>query len=217
MDSNHVYVKKYYKTEENPDVFPIDEKEVWRYAGYRGGPSLEEAQLREVFTKVYEECANAFSYTVCYARLPLTWEGTELVYPFRTQSKALANFLKGCEEVVLFAATVGQEIDRHILRNEKIAPTKALLCQAYGAERVEALCDAFAGEVEEEMAAEGLKVINRFSPGYGDLSLDVQKDFFRILDISHRLGISLGDSMLMRPSKSVTAILGLKKTTDVAL
>ena len=48
----------------------------------------------------------------------------------------------------------------------------------------------------------------RFSPGYGDLSLEVQKEIFSLLDCPRKIGVSLGDSLLMTPSKSVTAIIG---------
>ena len=40
----------------------------------------------------------------------------------------------------------------------------------------------------------------RFSPGYGDLPLTVQKDFFRVLDCTRKIGLSLNDSLLMSPS-----------------
>ena len=49
----------------------------------------------------------------------------------------------------------------------------------------------------------------RFSPGYGDLPIEVQKDFLPLLDAERRLGITLSESCLMAPSKSVTAIIGV--------
>ncbi|MBR3258643.1 MAG: vitamin B12 dependent methionine synthase, partial [Eggerthellaceae bacterium] len=47
-------------------------------------------------------------------------------------------------------------------------------------------------------------------PGYGDLPLEVQPDLLGLLDASRRLGITLSDSLLMSPTKSVTAIVGLR-------
>ena len=55
----------------------------------------------------------------------------------------------------------------------------------------------------------GLHTRARFSPGYGDLKLSSQKDIFRVLDCSRKIGLSLNDSLLMSPSKSVTAIIGV--------
>ena len=51
----------------------------------------------------------------------------------------------------------------------------------------------------------------RFSPGYGDLPLELQKDVFRVLDCPRKIGLSLNESLLMSPSKSVTAIIGIGK------
>ena len=49
----------------------------------------------------------------------------------------------------------------------------------------------------------------RFSPGYGDLPLDVQRPLFAALDVPRKIGVSLTDSLLMAPSKSVSAIIGI--------
>ena len=78
--------------------------------------------------------------------------------------------------------------------------------QAIGAERIEAVCDCFCDEIKKEFVC-SLKP--RFSPGYGDLSLETQKQLFSILDCERQLGISLNSSLLMSPSKSVTAFVGL--------
>ena len=89
------------------------------------------------------------------------------------------------------------------------APASALLCQAIGAERIEALCDAFTDWLEAEVSPRGLFLRPRFSPGYGDLPLTLQREILRALDSPRTLGITLNRSLLMSPSKSVTAIIGL--------
>ena len=62
---------------------------------------------------------------------------------------------------------------------------------------------------QKEYEAQGLFLRPRFSPGYGDLKLDHQKDWFRLLDISKQIGVELTDSLLMVPTKSVTALIGI--------
>ena len=52
----------------------------------------------------------------------------------------------------------------------------------------------------------------RFSPGYGDLPLSAQKNIFAVLDPERRIGLTLNSSLLMSPSKSVTAFVGLGNT-----
>ena len=81
---------------------------------------------------------------------------------------------------------------------------------AIGAERIESLCDCLQQQLSAHFASEGLFLQRRFSPGYGDLPLAMQREIFQVLDCSRQLGLSLNDSLLMSPSKSVTALAGLK-------
>ncbi len=208
MDNNTIFVKRYSGTEGK--LASVNEREVWRYAGCRGVlPGADDA-LYALFRETIEECAGIFRYRLCFSRFPLVWKNESPVLPFPCSSKDLALCLKGCSQAVMFAGTVGLEIDRKISRYKHFLPTKALFLQALGAERIEALCDTFCGEFRADVCREGLDITPRFSPGYGDLPLELQSDFVRILDCSRQAGISLSSSMLMTPSKSVTAIFGLK-------
>ena len=58
------------------------------------------------------------------------------------------------------------------------------------------------------------QIRSRFSPGYGDFSLTYQLDFDRILNMRNTLGITLNDALLMTPSKSITAVIGIPKSGD---
>ena len=118
----------------------------------------------------------------------------------------LSKNLKDCSSVIVFAATIGVEIDRLIAKYGRISPSKALVIQAIGAERIEALCDEFCSDIANEKK---MRLTPRFSPGYGDLPLNIQKNIFDVLDCSKRIGLTLNDSLIMSPSKSVTAFVGV--------
>lgn len=207
MNSSTVFVKKYGENE----IQSINENEVWRYASYRGPLSEISEELSEVFEEVKEELKGSFSHKVCYRRIELKWENGEPLLPFSAKSKALARLLEGCNEIILFAATIGLESDRYIAKQLKISPVKSLIANAYGAERIEKLCDTFCEDLQKELASENLFMTKRFSPGYADLPLGVQTELCNLLDCHIQIGISLNESLLMSPSKSVTAIMGLKK------
>lgn len=182
---------------------PFCEKEILRYAGC-GAPDTDMQQLLGL---CMEEAQNQLTYKVCYRELPVTI--TEAMCDFGifcARSEKLAHHLAGCDAVLLFGATVGIELDRLIAKYGRISPAKALMLQAIGAERIEALCDVFCHDYAGE---QGVELRARFSPGYGDLPLEVQKDVFRVLDCSRKIGLSLGGSLLMSPSKSVTAFVGV--------
>ena len=77
--------------------------------------------------------------------------------------------------------------------------------QAIGTERIESRCDEFCNYIEKEYGY----TAPRFSAGYGDFPLDIQKEIFDVLDPGRKIGVTLNQSMLMSPSKSVTAIVGI--------
>ena len=96
-----------------------------------------------------------------------------------------------------------------IRRYAMLSPSRALIYQAIGAERVEAACGAFCDEMKQALAPSGRTLRPRFSPGFGDVSLDIQEQIVRVLDCARKIGVTLNESMLMSPSKSVTAFAGI--------
>ena len=179
------------------------------------------AQVEEILNETMKEeytdmekalslISGVLSFRVGFVVIPLRWDEEGFpILPFPQKSEKLRNNLRGCDQAVLFAATIGSGIDRLIRRYEKADPKLGLLLQGIGAERVESLCDAFNLDVTEMSETEGGSTRLRYSPGYGDLSIEVQKAFLPLLDAERRLGITLSDSCLMAPSKSVTAIIGI--------
>ncbi|MBQ8402298.1 MAG: Vitamin B12 dependent methionine synthase activation subunit [Clostridia bacterium] len=184
------------------EAIPVNRREIFRYAGCPSPGEAEIAVLNDCLT----ELEGKLSLRVCWREFPLT--GPAL--PFTNAVSAdMAKYLQGCCAVVAFGATIGLEIDRLIVRYGRLSPVKALFYQAIGAEQIESLCDAFCDALAEQYSPAQLRP--RYSPGYGDLPLTVQKDLFAVLDCPRKIGLTLNDSMLMSPSKSVTAIVGVKQ------
>ena len=187
---------------------PFCEKEILRYAGCKDTDSETAALLAECI----KEAEGKLTYKVCYREFPIKSDGDICDFgAFYLKSKNLAANLKSCENVIIFAATIGVEIDRLIAKYGRISPAKALMFQSIGAERIEALCDAFCEDIKNERNV-GLNP--RFSPGYGDLPLEAQKNIFAVLEPARRIGLTLSDSLMMSPSKSVTAFVGLSSDKE---
>lgn len=193
----------YLKTYEKPDY---NIKEILRYMGCK---EADEA-LSELVDECINELGNRLTFKVCYTVLPINFNenGVDLTFA-QPKSTSLARTLCGCRQILLFAATVGLEIDRLIARYGIISPVKSVIYQAIGAERIESLCDAFEADVRKKAEENGKYIRPRFSPGYGDLELDLQTKIFDVLNCGKRIGLTLNDSLLMSPSKSVTAIIGI--------
>ena len=123
---------------------PICEKEILRYAGSREANEGVSELLREAL----EEALPRMSYKVCYCVLPVKIAQDMCDFDvFSVKSEKLAKNLEGCATVMIFAATVGIEIDRLITKYGRLSPSRALMMQAIGAERIESLCNAFNSEV----------------------------------------------------------------------
>lgn len=118
------------------------------------------------------------------------------------QSRDLRRCLGEAKEAYLFAATLGHDVDRLIRKYAALSAADLLIVQAIAATAIEQYID-------DETASWGEKLLPRFSPGYGDLPLSVQREFLATLDPKGSLGITLTETFLMIPSKSVTAIIGV--------
>lgn len=193
---------------------PLNRKEILRYAGARTSTPETDALLASCL----DELADGLSYGLCYREFPIALQNGTLDLTFaRTDSVDLQKTLDGCDSIILFAATVGHDIDRKIAKYSRLSPAKALLFQSIGAAAIEALCDRFNLDMKEEKAKLQRALTPRFSPGYGDLPLALQKDIFAALDCGRKIGLTLTDSLLISPTKSVTAIIGIKKADSKGL
>ena len=175
----------------------VDKKEILRYMGCKTPDDNILSLLEECLT----EAMPTFSYAVSYSVYPIK-------YKKDISSNGLLKHLSDSDEIIIFAATIGVGIDRLISKYSRISPTKAVIFQAIGTERIEALCDSFCDEMKKKYKC----ITNRFSPGYSDWDIKDQKLIISVTDATKNLGICLNDSFLMSPSKSVTAVVGIKNT-----
>ena len=164
----------------------VDEREVLRYAGVRESDSA----TNELLKKCIVESWDKLSYKVCYRVFDLSAKGDELDLGFaQIKSHALAKRLDGCEKILLFCATIGSDIDRLIAKYNVLSPSTAVILQALGSERVEALCDVFCEKIGVLIAEKGYSSTTRFSPGYGDLPLELQINIFDALECPKDLAL----------------------------
>lgn len=183
----------------------IDRREALRYLGY--SRSVEDMSgVENLIDGCEREVLAVQSLKAVYSLYDISrGDGLDLGFA-RTDSRDLEKYLSGCNKIALFAATAGAGIDRLIAKYNRISPARAAVTQALGAALVEEWCNT----VHAQLTAQYGAITARFSCGYGDLPLTLQRDIFAALDVTKKIGVTLSDDCFMTPTKSVTTIVGIK-------
>ncbi len=201
---------------EKYDVASVDRAEVLRYLGYSGQPMTPEldARVDGVVTRCLDIARPAGVWRIfdVAGRRPLAdgrpavrLEGTSL----ELIGESMRAHMEGAVSVAVMAVTAGMTVERELRRLSLTDPVEQCIFDAAGTTVVERAADACEASVVAAAHAAGLYTNFRFSPGYGDMPLDTQPVLLAALDAQRRLGITLSKSLLMTPTKSVTAVVGL--------
>lgn len=187
----------------------INIRETLRYLGY--GRNQADGQTLALVESCWAELEETAVRRCCFREYPLSCpDGAVLdMTCFQTDSRDLGKNLKDCQAVILFAATLGVQTDSLIRRYTRLQMSRAVVLQAAAAAMLEDYCDQVNEEIRQEYEGRGLYLRPRFSPGYGDFSLECQPALLGALEASKRIGITLTDTLLMAPAKSVTAVIGV--------
>jgi len=119
--------------------------------------------------------------------------------------------IKGLEAVAVFACTAGADISDVSKRFlEKGDLIQGYIFDTIGSVTVESAMDTIQQQIAEKERREGRKITNRFSPGYCGWHLRAQHQLFSLLP-QNFCGITLTESALMQPIKSVSGIIGMGK------
>ena len=163
--------------------------------------------------KCRERLQKVISYRCAYIRTPLFLKDSNICdFGFMTiQSRDLFRNLSGCKEAFVLAVTTGIQVDRLLMRLNVTSQAEHFMTDALSSAAVESFCD-YVCELLQKQADCAV----RFSPGYGDVSIEYQKPLLERLGAYENLGITLNAAYLMTPVKSITAIMGIKNIEGVS-
>lgn len=183
-------------------------REAVRYLGY--GKHAVDDQTLGLIADSFGSLRTLSSRKSVYRIFDLEQEDGETVRfgSLTVKSKSLGKNLRGCDKIVLFGATLGIGVDQLLSRTSKTDMAKTVVLQACAAALLEEYCDECQERIRQEMESEGRYLRPRFSPGYGDFPIECQRDLVRMLDCAKSIGLTLTESCMMAPSKSVTAVIG---------
>lgn len=192
----------------------IRTREAVRYLGY-GRNAVDDRTLAEI-ERSFRELEMAAGAKSIYRIFELKMAEPEIleIGNMKIKSKNLAKNMRGCEQAVMFGATLGTGVDLLMKRYSVTDMAKAVILQACAAAMLEEYCDALQESIAEELEKEDLYLRPRFSPGYGDFSIRHQEDILKMLDSAKRIGLAMTDSYMLTPVKSVTAVIGVSNTKE---
>ncbi|WP_461810184.1 Vitamin B12 dependent methionine synthase activation subunit [Faecalimonas sp.] len=124
-------------------------------------------------------------------------------------SIALSKNLKGCQEVILFGATLGTGVDMLMKRRAITDMASVVVLQACATAILEEFCDKCVDEISKELKKRELYLRPRFSAGYGDFSISHQGEILNMLDASRKIGLTMTKGGMLTPIKSITAVIGI--------
>lgn len=194
----------------NINNISIPKGEVLRYLGYKS-QSIDES-LNKLIDETIEESKNLIEARYVIAKYKKEVQGENLILK-GTSLILLGNdireHLKNSNEVILMATTIGSKIEKTISLYQKTDLTKALILDSCATTAVEELCDLIEKDIKEEAHNINKGITFRYSPGYGDLPLSLQKPIIDTLKADKVIGLTTSEKHLLFPRKSVTAIIGL--------
>lgn len=186
-------------------------KEAVRYLGY-GNHAVDDSTLALVASS-FEELERTAGKRIIYRIFDVSFKDSDHVEIGKLDivSKNLGKNLKGCQSAVVLGATLGAGVDMLLRKYALTDMARVVALQACAAALLEEYLDECQEEIRKEMAEQGLYLRPRFSPGYGDFSIEHQEMILRMLDTAKTIGLTMTDSSMLTPTKSVTAIIGLSK------
>lgn len=193
------------------DSISIDREEVLRYLEYKG------QDIDNNLIEIIEECRNitkdrinprytfrVYSIKQKYKGI-IELEGTNLIL----ESNDLYEILKDCNECILMAATLGINIEKDIKKYSCTELTKGIIIDSCATTAIEEVCDRVQNEIENNILKNGQYLTFRYSPGYGDISIEKNTEILTILNGQKEIGLTITNSGIMIPRKSVIAIIGI--------
>lgn len=194
-------------------TYTLRRDEALRYLGYAGQEI--DSSLNNRIEEIVIECETISRPAWVYRIFPVIVEdkiirldGCTLVL----EGRDIHSHLCDAQYCAVMAATCGLSNERELLRLNTLGGVDALIFDAAGSALVEAAGDACNAAIVAQAHEQELFTNYRYGPGYGDFSLDIQGELLRVINADKYLGMSVTETNMLVPTKSITAFVGLFDT-----
>lgn len=173
--------------------------------------ALVDSLMEEIFSEAEEHCSIVGGYQV-HDNVSLKKENYTLTVNETgfSVNKRIGVFLRDLEKIAIFLCTAGKEISAWSAKVMQENILKGYIIDIVGSEIVDAAMDKIQQQLADDMQDLGLKITNRYSPGYCNWHVSEQHKLFTLVPKDF-CGIELTDSALMQPIKSISGIIGIGK------
>lgn len=210
-----------HETEIEKDVFevaiefgdlPLDRTEIELTLGYSEGdiPVHFSGMIDEAVEQLPKRCNIRAGYRILDAHRPDgRVDGLVVGGTFFKLDKIVTGQIKKSARAALFVATIGpsmEEWSRKLLKGDE--PALGYIADVAASAAAETVTNLLHDHVGEKMRSQGLNITNRYSPGYCNWSVSEQHLLFSLLP-KNFCGVTLSESALMHPMKSVSGIIGI--------
>ena len=177
----------------------LDRAEALRYMGGHGvnPDDITKALMDKAEEEILKICRPVYTFTEIPKDSPALG------------GEDIRKVIEKSEKVVLIAATLGIYVDKLIRKWQITDMAQAVVIDSMASVAIEQFMDKI--ELELSKRYSGYYFTNRFSPGYGDYPLEKQKEIIKLLNTEKKLGLNLTESLMLNPTKSVTAVIGMGK------
>ena len=167
---------------------------------------ISRSYANETINACRKELEKALRYKFAFIKVPITFKSDSVCdLGFGDiESRDLCRALSGCSYAYIIGVTTGIGVDRLLARLSITSQAKNFITDGLSSAAIESLCEY----VDIYLRGNGKKPM-RYSPGYGDMSLNYQPKILEALNAKETLGITINTSLLMTPVKSITAIMGI--------
>lgn len=187
-------------------------REALIYLGYKN--KTPDAKTEKVLEECILEISNLNSakyiyriYDISQTDENVVFEGTTLKF----KSKDFSKHISSSKKAAIICATLGAQVDFLINKYNKTDIFRALVFDACASAYIEDVCDRAQDEIFEIAEKEGYKITPRFSPGYGDMPINLQSKIIKITNAQKLINLTATSDCVLIPTKSVTAFLGFTK------
>jgi 5-methyltetrahydrofolate--homocysteine methyltransferase len=185
----------------------ISKDEALRYMGHHG-------EVSDSLRKIVDDCERKLLevihadyifrvFDIVHCEEGVRVCGSSLVF----KGNDIANHLEGCKRAVLMCATLGNNADRLIRATEVNDISTAFVMDAMASAAIEDVCRIADEQIKEQIPDSYFTW--RFSAGYGDFPIEIQREFLETLNAHKRIGLCADENNILIPRKSVTAVAGI--------